>query len=152
MKPKILLASLLVLVFSAISAFAGPEKIRLEVNSGKMNTAAAIEFREMIQAELEERGISITDNTADPLLIVVVGDYNREWLATRVVKWAAELYIGGPWAHNTSNRLMVGVLLKEGDKVTDFAEFREFRESMRDWKAMRKALAARIADAVFYHH
>lgn len=132
---------------------AGPEKVRLEIEGGEMdNTSELSEFRELVVKELTAREISVVQDNAAPLLLVMVGEFNKEWLITKMLKWVTEIKVGGPWAHYTSNKFHVLVFLKDNGKETEFEEFREFREKSRSWRWMRQRLAARIADAVFYHH
>ncbi len=52
----------------------------------------------------------------------------------------------------TGNAIEIKVSLEDKGKIKEFAEFQEFKEKMRDWEEMKKAVANRIADAVYFNY
>lgn len=108
-------------------------------------------FKELIISALQKRGISVVDDTEKPKLVVEIIKLNKESGIKRGLKWVLITQVPGPWVNNTSNVAAVKVsIIKGKEKVVEFKEFQEFKESIRDWEDLKKTVANRIADAVYF--
>lgn len=105
-------------------------------------------FRELIILALQKRGIAVVD-TNDPTLIVEVINFNKD---SKFLRYALTLTIGGPFTQFTSNAIELRVSIKDGEKVIELKEFQEFQEKIKDWEDLKKTVANRIADAVYFTH
>ena len=106
-------------------------------------------FKELIVLALEVRGITVVDvrNSELPELAIEVLKLNKEGLPTKFLR--REL-VPGPWVQETSNALQVKVLLTDKERVSEFKEFQDFKESVENWEDLKIAVANRIADAVYF--
>lgn len=109
-------------------------------------------FKELIISALQKRGIDIVDNIEKPKLIVEIIELDKESVIKRGLKWALIINIPGPWVNNTSNVATVKVSIKDKEKTIEFKEFQEFKESIRNWEDLKRTVANRIADAVYFAH
>ena len=110
-------------------------------------------FRALIVEALKVKGGTVVvENDRVPKLIVEVLEISKEGAATKGLKLAITELFGGPWLQTTGNAIEIKVSLEDKGKIKEFAEFQEFKEKMRDWEEMKKAVANRIADAVYFNY
>ena len=125
-------------------------KLALEINSPKGIDQKELEnFRELIILQLGERGFVIVPDAERQLLVKVV-KFNKESEALKAARKRKTLIEGGPWTQYTSNALVVRLFLKEQEKTTEFGEFQEYKENTKEWEDMKRLVARRITDAVYF--
>ena len=118
------------------------------VNKKEMESFTSL----IVEALKTKGGTVVVENDKAPKLIVEVLEISKEGAATKGLKLAIAEFLPGPFLQTTSNAIEIKVFLKEKGKVKEFTEFKEFKEKMRDWEEMKKAVANRIADAVYFAH
>jgi hypothetical protein len=106
----------------------------------------------IIEALKIKGGTVIVENDKTPKLVVEVLEISKESAATKGLKLAIAEFLPGPILQTTSNAIEIKVFMEEKGKIKEFTEFQEFKEKMRDWEEMKKAVANRIADAVYFAH
>lgn len=133
----------------SVSPYAKYKSLNLELISPEdANKDELKSFRELIVLALQKRGIGVVD-TDNPKLIVEVLNFNKD---SKFFKYALTLTVGGPFTQYTSNAIEVKVSIKEKEKIVELKEFQEFKESIHNWEDLKRTVANRIADAVYFAH
>jgi len=130
-----------------ISPYTKYKALNLEVvNPDSVDKEELESFRELIILALQKRGISVVD-TDNPKLIVEVLNFNKD---SKFLRYALTLTIGGPFTQYTSNTIEVKVSIKDRERIIELKEFQEYKEKIKDWEDLKKTVANRIADAVYF--
>jgi len=133
-----------------ISQYAKYKTLNLEIISPDgVDKKELKSFRETITSALQKRGISVV-NVESPKLIVEILNFNKD---SKFFRYALTLTVGGPFTQYTSNAIEVKVSIKDKEKtIEEFKEFQEFKESIHNWEDLKRTVANRIADAVYFAH
>lgn len=136
-----------------ISPYTKYKTLNLDIiSSDDINKKELNSFKELIIMTLQKRGISVV-NVESPKLIVEILNFNKESKSYKFVKWAGVIIVGGPFAWYTNNAIEVKVSIKDkGKTVEEFKEFQEFKESIHNWEDLKRTVANRITDAVYFAH
>lgn len=106
-------------------------------------------FKELIILALQKRGISVA-NIESPKLVVEILNFNKD---NKIFRYAFTLIVGIPLTNYTSNAIEVKVSIKDKEKtIEEFKEFQEFKESIHNWEDLKRTVANRITDAVYFAH
>jgi hypothetical protein len=121
-------------------------QLALEIISPEKADKKEIEnFRELIISALRKRGIGVVNDVNKPVLTVKIVEFRKDILDKN-----ARDFLGPPFGYKTTNLINIHLFLKDKAETIEFPEFKEFKESIRDWGDMKVALANRIADAVYF--
>lgn len=133
-----------------ISQYAKYKTLNLEIISPDgVDKKELKSFREATTSALQKRGISVVD-VGSPKLIVEILNFNKD---SKFFRYALTSTVGGPFTQYTSNAIEVKVSIKDKEKtIEEFKEFQEYKESIHDWEDLKRTVANRIADAVYFAH
>lgn len=114
-------------------------------------------FKELIISTLQKKGgITIVGDKKFPVLTVEVVKFFKDSRVARNIGTVAlwMLVPAPPLDLYTSNAIEVKVSIKgnKGEILNEFKEFEEFKEKIKDWEDLRRTVANRIADAVYFAH
>jgi len=143
-----------------VSPYAKYSKLNLEIISPEAVKGADVykeelkSFKELIVSALQRRGVVVVDDREQPTLAIEILKFSKDSKTEKVVATAVMwVFIPGPnLALYTSNTIEVKVSIKEKEKTVEFKEFEEYKEKIKDWKDLKKTVANRIADAVYFTH
>lgn len=130
------------------------KELKLEVISpAKVNKEEVKSFRELIISALQKRGIIIVADNKEFVLIVEIQKFHKGSRAARTIGTALLWIImipTPPLDLYTSNAIELKVSIKDKEGILEFKEFQEFKEKIKDWEDLKKTVANRIADAVYF--
>lgn len=134
-----------------VSPYAKYKELNLEITSPEDADKDELKsFEELIGSALQKRGIKLREGNESPKLSVEIINFNKD---SKILRFALTLAIGVPFTQYTSNAIELKVSIKNKEKVIEeFHEFQEFQESIKDWEDLKKTVANRMADAVYFAH
>lgn len=144
-----------------ISPYAKYKALNLEITSPEPQEEADAykeelkSFRELVISALQKRGIAIVDGSAEkPTLSIEILKFFKDSKTARIVATAVwwALAPGPNLTLYTDNAIEVKVSIKDKEKTVEFKEFQEYKEKIKDWEDLKRTVANRIADAVYYSH
>jgi len=119
------------------------------VSSDDIDKKELNSFKELIILALQKRGISVA-NIESPKLVVEILNFNKD---NKIFRYAFTLIVGIPLTNYTSNAIEVKVSIKDKEKtIEEFKEFQEFKESIHNWEDLKRTVANRITDSVYFAH
>ncbi len=134
--------------YPPISPYAKYKVLNLEIISPEnVDKDDLKSFEELITSAFQKRGISVV-NVEKPKLIVEIIKFNKDALSAFVRDWI----IGFPFGNKTNNLIDIRVFVQNQTETIEFKEFQEFKESIRNWEDLKRTVANRIADAVYFAH
>jgi len=133
--------------YPPLSPYAKYKAISLEVVSPKdVNKEEMKSFKELIIKAFQKRGIVVADDKELSVLTIEIIKFNKDALNVFV----RDIILGWPLNNKTTNFIDLRVSIKDKKGIIEFKEFQEFKESIRNWEDLKKAVANRIADAVYF--
>lgn len=132
--------------YPPISPYAKYKALNLEIISPEEADKQEVKsFKELIVSALQKRGIVVVDSKK-PVLVVEIVKFNKGF--TKDVRD----FLGPPFAYKTTNLIDIKVFINDGTGIVEFKEFQEYKESIRDWEDLKRTVANRLADAVYFAH
>ena len=136
-----------------VSPYAKYKEINLEIISPKDTDQEELKnFKDLIVSALQKRGISVVDSERQKLIVEILSFYKESKFLKFLRKGITGLgLIPGPFAQYTSNAIEAKVSIKKGkEKAVEFKEFQDYKESIHNWEDLKRTVANRIADAVYF--
>ena len=135
-----------------ISQYAKYKTLNLEIISPDgVDKKELKSFREAITSALQKRGISVVDVGSPKLIVEILSFYKESKFLRKGITGLG--WIPGPFAQYTNNAIEAKVSIKDKEKtIEEFKEFQEYKESIHDWEDLKRTVANRIADAVYFAH
>ena len=141
--------------YPPISPYAKYKTLNLEIiGSEEMDKKEVESFKETIVSALRKRGIVTANNKEFPVLTIEILGFSKD---SKTMKTAGTVLIwlftpAPPLTAYTSNTIEVRVSIKNKGETVEFKEFQEFKESIKDWEDLKRTVANRIADALYFAH
>lgn len=143
--------------YPPISPYAKYKTLNLKIiGSEEMDKKEVESFKETIVSALQKREIVITDNKEFPVLTIEILEFSKD-SGTKTTKVVGTVLIwlfapAPPLNAYTFNTIEIRASIKDKEKIVEFKEFQEFKESIKDWEDLKRTVANRIADALYFAH
>jgi len=113
-----------------------------EVNKEEMG-----DFKKTLLVALEKRGIVVAEQSGDyPELNVEIVKFHKENLAEKSFRYLNPLSI----INYSNHAIEIKVLIKDKNRVIELREFENFKENIRNWEDLKRTVADRISEAVYF--